>query len=148
MPKYHIFTDGACSNNPGIGGWAFIIKSENGDIIEKSGGCENTTNNRMELKSVIEALKEIKEHSDVIITSDSKYVVDSVEKGWLYTWDRIGWKRKDGSNTINMDLWKECLNLLKKHNVKFEWVRGHSGHKENERCDELSKIMVKKLASK
>ena len=97
----------------------------------------------MELLAVIEALKKIEEPSNIVVISDSSYVVNSVKKGWLLAWEKFGWKRKDRTDTINKDLWIECLSLIRKHKkVEFSWVRGHNGHKENERCDELANLAI------
>lgn len=137
MKKVEIFTDGACSGNPGPGGWGAILRY-NGTEKEMSGGERDTTNNRMELTGVIEALKALKFPCDVIITTDSKYVYDSVTKGWVYKWKANGWRKPDKKPALNPDLWGELLNLLEIHNVTFYWVKGHNEHPENERCDKLA----------
>ena len=140
MPtKVEIFTDGACSGNPGPGGYGVILKS--GDLYkELSGGEAHTTNNRMELMGVITGLKALKFPCEVILTTDSKYVVDSVTKGWAKKWKANNWIKSDKKKALNVDLWEELLFLLEKHNVTFNWVKGHAGHQENERCDELAVI--------
>jgi len=137
MKKVYIYTDGACSGNPGKGGWGAILVYAN---IEKElcGGCADTTNNRMELTAVIEALKKLKEPCEVELTTDSKYVCDSVNKGWLYSWKKNGWKKADKKPALNIDLWEELIPLLETHSVTFNWVKGHSGHPYNERCDALA----------
>lgn len=128
-----IYTDGASSGNPGPGGYGTIMKAGK-HMKELSGGFRKTTNNRMELLAVIVGLEAIKlEKANVLVTSDSKYVVDSVEKGWVFGWVKKGFKDKK-----NPDLWKRFLEIYKKHNVKFKWVKGHAGHAYNERCDELA----------
>ncbi len=128
-----IYTDGASSGNPGPGGYGAILRYK-GHEKELSKGYRKTTNNRMELLAVIEALRALKfEGLSVIIYSDSKYVVDAVEKGWVFGWQKIGFKSKK-----NPDLWKEFLRLYEFHKIKFKWVRGHDGHAENERCDVLA----------
>lgn len=137
MKKVEIFTDGACSGNPGPGGWGAILRY-NGTEKELSGGEKDTTNNRMELTGVIEALKALKFPCDVTITTDSKYVYDSVTKGWVYKWKANGWRKPDKKPALNPDLWGQLLNLLEVHNVTFNWVKGHNEHPENERCDRLA----------
>ena len=134
-----IFTDGACSGNPGPGGYGAILKA-GGSVKEISGGAKDTTNNRMELSGVIEALSSLKYPCDVVLTTDSKYVIDSVTKGWARSWQKNGWKKADKKPALNTDLWGKLLSLLDIHNVKFVWVKGHAGHPENERCDELAVI--------
>ena len=137
MKTVEIFTDGACSGNPGPGGWGRILRYT-GHEKELSGGEEHTTNNRMELCAVLYALKALKEECNVILTSDSKYVVDSIEKGWVYGWKKKGWKKADGKPALNVDLWEQLLPLLAQHKVTFNWIKGHAGHPENERCDRLA----------
>lgn len=135
--RVEIFTDGACSGNPGPGGYGAILKYGE-HIKELSGGEEQTTNNRMELTAVITAIEALKEPCLVILTTDSKYVVDGIEKGWAKSWRENGWKKKDKKPALNPDLWGKLLDLLEVHEVKFNWVKGHAGHPENERCDELA----------
>ncbi len=135
--RVEIFTDGACSGNPGPGGYGAILRYGE-HIKELSGGEEQTTNNRMELTAVITALEALKEPCFVTLTTDSKYVVDGVEKGWAKSWRENGWKKKDKKPALNPDLWGKLLDLLEVHEVKFNWVKGHAGHPENERCDELA----------
>lgn len=137
MKKVQIYTDGACSGNPGPGGWGAILQYGE-QKKELSGGEEDTTNNRMELTAVIEALAALREPCEVEVTSDSKYVVDAIEKGWLYGWLKKGWKKSNNAPVLNVDLWQRLLPLLKQHEVRFVWIRGHAGHPENERCDELA----------
>lgn len=137
-----IFSDGACSGNPGPGGWGTILrfKDAKGAVHEKelSGGEKNTTNNRMELMAVISGLKALKCRCAVRITTDSKYVVDSITKGWVYGWQKRGWVKSDKKPALNVDLWEQLLPLLAAHEVTFNWVKGHAGHIENERCDRLA----------
>jgi len=137
MKYVEIFTDGACSGNPGPGGYGVVLRF-NGIEKELSGGCADTTNNRMELSGVIEGLSALKEPCKVTLTTDSKYVVDSVTKGWVYGWKKKNWIKSDKKPALNVDLWERLLPLLEKHDVTFNWVRGHAGHPENERCDELA----------
>lgn len=144
MKKVEIYTDGACSGNPGAGGWGAVL-IYNEKMKEMSGSSEQTTNNRMELTAVIEALKALKEACEVTLTTDSKYVCDAVTKGWVYSWKRNGWRKGDKKPALNVDLWEELLPLLSIHMVEFVWVKGHNGHKYNERCDELAVNEYKKL---
>jgi len=132
-----IFTDGACSGNPGPGGYGVVLRFGNAEK-ELSGGCADTTNNRMELLGVIAGLSALKEPCRVILTTDSKYVVDSITKGWVYGWKKKGWIKSDKKPALNADLWEKLLPLLETHDVKFVWVKGHAGHPENERCDRLA----------
>lgn len=137
MKEVQIFTDGACSGNPGAGGWGAILRYGKFER-ELSGGEPSTTNNRMELSAVIAALAALKEPCHVILTTDSKYVVDSITKGWVYSWKKKGWIKSDKKPALNVDLWEKLLPLLEKHKVDFIWVKGHAGHPENERCDRLA----------
>lgn len=138
MKKYvELFTDGACSGNPGPGGWGAILRYA-GKEKELCGGDSSTTNNRMELSAVIGGLKALKEPCLVKITTDSKYVVDSVTKGWARSWQQNGWRKADKKPALNSDLWEELLALLDIHEVEFNWVKGHAGHPENERCDAMA----------
>ena len=137
MKKVEIFTDGACSGNPGPGGWGAILRCGNTEK-ELSGGEKDTTNNRMELTAVISALKALKYPCEVNVTTDSKYVYESVTKGWVYSWKKNGWRKADKKPTLNPDLWEELLSLLEIHTVAFTWVKGHNEHPENERCDRLA----------
>jgi len=139
-----IFTDGACSGNPGPGGWGTILRY-NGVEKELSGGEPETTNNRMELTAVIEGLKCLKRRCDVELYTDSKYVADSIEKGWAKSWQKNGWKKADKKPALNSDLWEIMLNELEKQNVKIIWIKGHDGHQENERCDKLAVAQSQKF---
>lgn len=132
-----IYTDGACSGNPGPGGWSAII-IENGVERELSGYSPQTTNNRMEIMAVINALSSINSPSNVEVISDSKYVCDAVNKDWICSWQKNSWKKANKDPVLNVDLWMQLLPLLKKHNIKFSWVKGHSGNYYNERCDKLA----------
>lgn len=132
-----LYTDGACSVNPGPGGWCAILKyNEHEKVL--SGGEANTTNNRMELTAVIEGLKALKRSCEVEVYTDSKYVADAVTKGWALSWKRKGWKRSGNSPALNPDLWEALLAEIEKHKVKFIWIKGHDGHPENERCDKIA----------
>ena len=137
MKTVQIFTDGACSGNPGPGGWGAILHYGTAEK-ELSGGAAETTNNRMELTGVISALAALKEPCQVLLTTDSKYVVDSITKGWVYGWKKRGWVKSDKKPALNVDLWEQLLPLLERHKVTFHWVKGHAGHPENERCDQLA----------
>ena len=132
-----IYTDGACSGNPGPGGWAAILMA-GGAKKEMSGGERDTTNNRMELTAVIRGLQALKEPCRVRLTSDSKYVIDAVTQGWVYGWQCNGWRKADKKPALNVDLWEQLLPLLAQHEVEFVWVKGHQGHPENERCDKMA----------
>ena len=134
MKRIEIFTDGACKGNPGPGGWCAILRY-NG--VEKviSGGEKETTNNRMELSAVLFALKALKEPCHITLQSDSKYVLDSLSKGWVYGWQKKGWKKSDGNPALNVDLWQPLLEEIRKHELEYVWIKGHAGHPENERCD-------------
>lgn len=147
MKKIEIFTDGACSGNPGKGGWGAILRF-NGHTKELSGGDANTTNNRMELTAVIEALKALKEPCEAVITTDSKYVSDAITLGWAEKWRANGWKKADKKPALNVDLWEQLLELLNVHKVTFNWVKGHAGHPENERCDALAVAYYQNLKEK
>lgn len=137
MKCVDIYTDGACSGNPGKGGWGAVLVY-NGIEKELCGGEKETTNNRMELTAVIMALKQLKEPCIVTLTTDSKYVCDSVNKGWVYSWQKNNWKKADKKPALNVDLWVELLKLLEIHQVEFVWEKGHNGHPYNERCDQLA----------
>jgi len=136
-----LFTDGACSGNPGPGGWAFILRHPaSGKEIEYSGGETDTTNNRMELQAVIEGLKKLTRPANVELVSDSKYVLQGLGE-WMPKWKRNGWKRKEGGRlkpVKNIELWQELDALAVKHRITFTYIAGHSGHTENERCDQLA----------
>ncbi len=137
MKKLDIYTDGACSGNPGKGGWAAVLVY-NGMEKEISGGEKQTTNNRMELTAVIKALQLLKEPCEVDIITDSKYVCDAVNKGWVYGWKKNNWVKSDKKPALNSDLWKQLLEQLEIHKVQFNWIKGHNGHQYNERCDKLA----------
>lgn len=136
MKKVCIYTDGACSGNPGPGGWAAILRY-NGHEKELSGGERETTNNRMELMAVISALTALKESCEVELWTDSQYIEKAINEGWLAGWKRRGWKRK-GGELKNIELWQELDSLLARHRVNFNWLKGHDGHEFNERCDALA----------
>ncbi len=137
MKHVDIYTDGACRGNPGKGGWGAVLVYK-GVEKELSGGERMTTNNRMELSAVIAALSALREPCEITLTSDSKYVVDAVTKGWAKSWKAKGWKKADKSPALNSDLWDKLLALLDYHTVTFVWVKGHAGHPYNERCDALA----------
>ncbi len=137
MRHVDIYTDGACRGNPGAGGWGAVLVCD-GKEKEMSGGEAVTTNNRMELLAAINALSALKYPCDVTLTSDSKYLVDAIEKGWAKSWREKGWRRADKSPALNSDLWEKLLGLLEIHTVRLIWVKGHAGHPYNERCDALA----------
>ena len=137
MKHVDIFTDGACSGNPGPGGYGVILRFGQAEK-ELSGGADCTTNNRMELTAVIEGLAALKEPCEVTIYSDSKYVVDAIEKGWARGWQKNNCRKSDKKPALNPDLWERLLSLIDGHKVSFVWLKGHDGHPENERCDRLA----------
>ena len=145
MKKVEIFTDGACSGNPGPGGWGTILRY-NGVEKELSGGEANTTNNRMELSAVINGLKALKEPCEVTLYSDSQYVCNALKLGWANKWRSQGWMRNKKEPALNPELWGELLDLVEKHQVEIIWVKGHAGHPENERCDRLAVAAAKQYA--
>lgn len=132
-----IYTDGACSGNPGPGGYGAILMYGSHQK-ELSGGAANTTNNRMELMGVITALKALNRPCTVQLYTDSQYVVNAIEKGWAVKWRANGWMRNKKDKALNPDLWQELLELLEKHDVTFHWVKGHAENPYNNRCDELA----------
>ena len=144
MKFVELFTDGACSGNPGPGGWGAVLRF-NGVEKELCGGEKDTTNNRMELTAVIKGLSALKEPCEVRLVTDSKYVADGISKGWAEAWRKNGWRKSDKKPALNIDLWEELLDLLKTHKVTIEWVKGHAGHPENERCDKLAVGFYKAL---
>ncbi len=145
MTEVDIYTDGACSGNPGPGGWAAILKK--GETEKEISGAEAmTTNNRMELTAAIKALEELKRPCAVTLYSDSRYLVDSVTKGWVFSWQKKNWI-KQGKSVPNTDLWLRLLGLLETHEVRFVWVKGHASNPYNNRCDELAVSQYSKLKS-
>jgi len=137
MKHVDLYTDGSCRGNPGPGGWGAILVYGAHELT-LSGGEASTTNNRMELTSVIEALARLKEPCDVTLTSDSQYVLNGLSKGWAAAWRASGWKKNDGSPALNPDLWERLLTLVGRHTIRYVWVRGHAGHPYNERCDAMA----------
>jgi ribonuclease HI len=143
-----LFTDGACSGNPGPGGWAFILRHpQTGRELEQAGGAPETTNNRMELQAVIEGLATLKRRAEVEIVTDSEYVAKGCRE-WLAGWKRRGWKTADKKPVKNVELWTQLDELLQRHVVRFTVVRGHQGHPENERCDELAVVESKRFSTR
>ncbi len=138
-----IHTDGSCLGNPGPGGWAAILES-NGQRKELSGGFTPTTNNRMEVLAVIVALESLKRPCTVVLHTDSQYMANAVNKGWLKNWQRNGWKTAAKKPVKNEDLWRRLLPLLTHHKITFKWLKGHAGHFENERCDDLARAEASK----
>ena len=142
--KIIIYTDGACSGNPGPGGWGAILMYK-GAKKEISGGKKDTTNNIMEITAVIEGLKQLKKQSEVQVYSDSSYVVNTFKQGWIYNWMKKGWRTASGEPVKNKELWQELYNLTQKHKVEFIKVKGHSDNEFNNRCDEMAKEAIKNL---
>jgi ribonuclease HI len=132
-----IFCDGACSGNPGPGGYGAILRYD-GHVKELNGGDSNTTNNRMEMTAAIEALRKLKRPCSVLITTDSQYLVKGMTE-WIEGWQKKGWRNSKKEPVVNKDLWEILLTLTKSHSVQWKWVRGHAGHAENERCDQLAR---------
>lgn len=141
--RVEIFTDGACSGNPGPGGWGAVLLYGNARR-ELCGGDPSTTNNRMELTACINALKALREPCEVTLTADSKYIVDAVNLGWAAKWRKNNWIKSDKKPALNADLWEQLLDLCAVHDVSFRWVKGHAGNRENERCDRLATESIKK----
>lgn len=138
MPPLVIHTDGACLGNPGPGGYAAVWEADDGPR-ELSGGRKLTTNNRMELLAAIVALEALEAPTKVVLVTDSRYVHDAIEKRWLAGWQKRGWVNAEKKPVKNQDLWRRLIPLLARHSVSFRWVRGHTGHADNERCDVLAK---------
>ncbi|MGB7344677.1 MAG: ribonuclease HI [Pirellulaceae bacterium] len=151
MKKVELYTDGACSGNPGPGGWAFILRcSKTNKELERSDGEPESTNNRMELMAVIQGLKALNEPCEVTLYADSTYVLQGM-KSWMTGWKKRGWKRKDGSKMVpvkNVELWKELDAAMQQHTIHFEHVKGHDGHIENERCDVLAVAAYQRYLTK
>lgn len=137
MKTVYLYTDGACSGNPGPGGYGAILKYGKYEK-EICGGEPETTNNRMELLGVIKGLEALNEPCHVILTSDSKYVIDALEQGWAIKWKQNGWMRNKKDAALNPDLWEKLLHLASYHKMEYNWVKGHAGHPENERCDKMA----------
>ncbi|MBD5646316.1 MAG: ribonuclease HI [Desulfovibrio sp.] len=140
MKHVIIHTDGSCLRNPGPGGWAAVLTHpDSAARRELSGGFRRTTNNRMEIMAVIAALEALKEPCAADVYTDSQYVRNAVEKGWLASWQAKNWVKADKKPVLNVDLWQRLVPLLARHKVRLHWLRGHAGHAENERCDELAR---------
>ena len=144
MKKVTIYSDGACSGNPGPGGYGTVLVY-NGIEKELSEGFDNTTNNRMELLGCIKGLECLKEPCEVTVVSDSKYLCDAINQHWLESWKNRGWKKADKKPVLNQELWERLDKLLSVHDVKFEWIKGHNGHHYNERCDTLAVTQYQKF---
>ena len=144
MKTVTLYSDGACSGNPGPGGWGCILEYQ-GTEKELSGGEKNTTNNRMELTAVIQGLEALKEPCIVELYSDSKYVIDALEKGWAWGWKKRGWVKSDKQPALNPDLWDRLLSLSQTHQLHCHWVKGHAQNPKNNRCDELAVAQWKKI---
>lgn len=139
MKNLTIYTDGSCLGNPGPGGWAAIIIYNN-HKKEISGGYQNTTNNRMELMAIIKALGILKESCKIELYTDSQYVCNAINNNWVDNWMKNNWKKRDGKSVLNCDLWISLFEKIKRHNINFNWIRGHNGTPENERCDYLARM--------
>ncbi len=144
MKTVTLYTDGACSGNPGPGGWGAILEFQ-GTEKELSGGEASTTNNRMELTAVIEGLSALKEPCIVELYSDSKYVIDGLSKGWAASWQKNGWRKADKKPALNPDLWEKLLDLTDIHRMRYHWVKGHADNPKNNRCDALAVAESKKF---
>ena len=147
MKHIQIFTDGACSGNPGPGGWGAILRYKAHEK-ELSGGEAETTNNRMELMALIAALEQLKEPCEIDLCSDSQYVINGLQKGWAKGWRARGWKKADKSPALNSDLWARLLDLSEAHTIHYIWIKGHAGHPENERCDRLAVEQSKRFGGR
>ncbi len=145
MDQAKLFTDGACLGNPGPGGWAFILRRpDTGDPVESAGGEDRTTNNRMELTAVIRGLESLDAPTAVTLVGDSEYVLKGLTE-WMPGWKRRNWRKADRKPVLNADLWKQLDDLMQRHEVRVQWVRGHTGHAENERCDELASAEASRI---
>ena len=147
MKHIQIFTDGACSGNPGPGGWGAILRYKAHEK-ELSGGEAETTNNRMELMALIAALEQLKEPCEIDLCSDSQYVINGLQKGWAKGWRARGWKKANKSPALNSDLWARLLDLSEAHTIHYNWIKGHAGHPENERCDRLAVEQSKRFGGR
>ena len=139
-----IYTDGACSGNPGIGGWGVVILEKNNNEICLNGGNNNTTNNRMELTAAIEALKNFQNRENITLVTDSKYVKDGIQS-WIENWKKYGWKTAGKKPVKNKELWIELDELIAKHNITWKWVKGHAGNKNNEKADYLARRYIENI---
>ncbi len=144
MKTVFLYTDGACSGNPGPGGWCAFLRFGSSEKV-LSGAEKHTTNNRMELSAVIFGLSALKEPCKVNCITDSKYVCDAFNKNWLNSWQKKGWKKADGKPVINIDLWEQLVKLTTLHDVNFQWIKGHNGHPENEFCDKTAVAELQKF---
>ena len=145
MKEIVLYTDGSCSKYPGPGGWGAILQYKQ-HKLELSGGAVSTTNNQMELTGVIEGLKALTEPCKVELYTDSQYIVNAINKGWLRNWQKNGWKKADKSPVLNKELWLEIIELFNKHDVTVHWVKGHAENEYNNRCDQLAVAQTKKYA--
>ena len=147
MKLVDIYTDGSCSGNPGPGGWGAILMYK-GLEKEMSGGDKHTTNNKMELTGAIRALEALKEPCQVTLYTDSQYLVNAINQKWLENWKKRGWKKADKSPALNSDLWARLLDLAERHTFHYIWIKGHAGHPENERCDQLAVAQSKRFGGR
>ena len=141
----HVHTDGSCLGNPGPGGWAAIVQHADGRTEELSGGEADTTNNRMEMLAAIKALEALPESSSVVLVTDSKYLRNGITE-WIHSWKRKNWKNAKGDPVKNKDLWQTLETLIEHHDIQWEWVKGHAGHRLNERCDDLAREAAERMA--
>ncbi len=143
MPDLYAYTDGACSGNPGPGGWGVLLQAHNGDKVVKerelNGGIADTTNNQMELMAAISALETLAKPSAITIVTDSSYVIDGITK-WIHGWKKNGWRNASKKPVKNTELWQRLDEAAKRHQITWEWIKGHAGHPENERADELARM--------
>ena len=137
MKEVTVYSDGACSGNPGPGGWGTVVVYR-GHELELSGAEPETTNNRMELLGAIMGMEKLKEPCQVTLISDSRYLCESINQGWVFQWEQKGWRKADKKPALNVDLWERVLTQLRRHQVTVQWVKGHAGHPYNERCDRLA----------
>jgi ribonuclease HI len=147
LPKVTIATDGACKGNPGPGGWGALLRAENGTETTLNGAEPHTTNNRMELKAAIEALNALTRPANVTLSTDSNYVKDGITR-WIHGWQKNGWKTADKKPVKNADLWQALLEATKRHQIHWQWVKGHAGHPDNERADQLANQAIETLRAK
>jgi ribonuclease HI len=147
LPKVTIATDGACKGNPGPGGWGALLRAENGTEKTLNGAEPHTTNNRMELKAAIEALNALTRPANVTLSTDSNYVKDGITR-WIHGWQKNGWKTADKKPVKNADLWQALLEATKRHQIHWQWVKGHAGHPDNERADQLANQAIETLRAK
>ena len=146
-PRVVIATDGACKGNPGIGGWGALLRAAGGKEMELSGAEPHTTNNRMELTAAIRALEALKQPADIVLTTDSRYVMDGITK-WVHGWRKKAWRTADGKPVKNVELWQALVAACAPHKIEWRWVKGHSGDADNERVDALANVAIAALRAR